>query len=349
MAEPGRVVVLAPNWLGDAVMALPALASVRQRWPDAHLAVAARGSVAPFYSLVPGVNEVIVLETAGGLAAVKRWRRDATRLAAGRFGVAILLPNSFLSAWMAARAGVAERWGYAADLRARLLTRPVARPRAFLHQADYYLALVEALGVPPAARVARVQLTDAARAEADTVLEGAGLAGEDAFVAMAPGAAYGRAKQWPPDRYAALAARVRGELGLRTVLVGTRSDGKVCAEIRNLAARQAPGAPEVIDLSGRTGVPGLAGVLGRARAVVANDSGAMHLAGALGTPLVAVFGSTNEQQTAPLTAVAAPPARIVTHQVWCRPCMLRECPIDHRCMRGIEAERVMGELANLVT
>lgn len=345
MAE--RLVVFAPNWLGDAVMALPAFEALRRHWPDAHVAVAARASVAPLYGMVPGVDEVITLETTAGLAAVKRWRRDAHRVATGRFDAAVLLPNSFLSAWIASQAGVPERWGYAADLRARLLTRAVPRPRAAVHQADYYLALVEALDVPRAARVARVELTAAAREEAARALAAAGVGETDRYVAMAPGAAYGRAKQWPPERYAALAARLHAA-GLRTVVVGARSDQAVCAEIRDGAARLLPGAPAVVDLSGRTTVPGVAGVLARAAAVVANDSGAMHLAGAVGVPVVAVFGSTNEHQTSPLTARADQSVRIVTHPVWCRPCMLRECPIDHGCMREIGADQVMGVLENLV-
>ncbi|MFP5380045.1 MAG: lipopolysaccharide heptosyltransferase II [Vicinamibacteria bacterium] len=343
-----RLVVFAPNWLGDAVMALPALTALRRHWPGAHVAVAARASVAPLYGMVPGVDEVRTLETTSGLAAVKRWRRDALRLAGGQFDTAVLLPNSFLSAWIASQAGIPERWGYAADLRARLLTRPVPRPREAVHQADYYLALVEALGVSRADRVARIEVSDAAREEAAHALAAAGVGAADRYVAMAPGAAYGRAKQWPPERYAALAARLHATAGLRTVLVGAKSDGMVCREIGERAARLAVDAPAVADLSGRTTVPGVAGVLARAAAVVANDSGAMHLAGAVGVPVVAVFGSTNEQQTSPLTARAGQPVRIVTHPVWCRPCMLRECPIDHRCMREIGDDHVMSALENLV-
>lgn len=346
MAE--RVLIVAPNWLGDAVMALPALSAVRRHWPDAHLAVAARPSIAPLFAMVDGVDEVIALETTAGLGAVRRWRRDAHRLMEGRFDMALALPNSFVAAWILARAGIPERAGYAADLRARLLTRAVPRPRTFSHQADYYLALVGALGMAPASTYARVNVPEAARQPALQLLAAEGLAPAAPFVAMAPGAAYGKAKQWPPGRFAELAVRAHEALGMRTVLVGTRSDAGVCAEIVRAARRLAPEAPVPADLSGRTDLPALASVLSAARTVVANDSGAMHLAGAVGTPVVAIFGSTNEQQTRPLTSGPddAPP-RLVTHPVWCRPCMLRECPIDHRCMRGISAEVVVRQIEDL--
>lgn len=345
-----RVVIAAPNWLGDAVMALPALAAVRRHWPDAHLAVAGRASVVPLFQMVEGVQEIITLETTAGLGAVRRWRRDALRLAAGRFDVALALPNSFVSAWILAQAGVPERWGYAADMRARLLTRAIPRARVFVHQAEYYLALVRALGISASHPFARVSAPAEARLRVAQVLAERGLGQDAPYVAMAPGAAYGKAKQWPPERFAELIARAHDERGLRTVLVGTRSDSRVCAEIGGIVQRIAAGRPAPIDLSGQTDLVGLAAVLAGARMVASNDSGAMHLAGAVGTPVIAMFGSTNEQQTRPLTSGPDDtPPRVVTHPVWCRPCMLRECPIDHRCMRGITADAVFREMKDLVT
>ncbi len=327
-------------------MALPAVAAVCQHWPGVHLAVAARASVAPLFQMVDGVQETITLETTAGLAAVKRWRRDAHRLAAGRFDVALALPNSFLSAWVLSQAGIPERWGYASDMRGRLLTRAIPRPRVFAHQAEYYLSLVHALDIPRTAPYARIEVPAFARDRSRTLLAEHGLDASAPFVAMAPGAAYGKAKQWPPERFAELATRAHAELGLRTVLVGTRSDAGACSEIVGVVRRTGPGPALPVDLAGRTDLPTLAALLSQARAVAANDSGAMHLAGAVGTPVVAMFGSTNEEQTHPLTSSEddAPP-RVITHSVWCRPCMLRECPIDHRCMRGITATQVLAELA----
>ena len=141
---PERLVVLAPNWLGDAVMALPALADVRRHFPAAHLAVAGRGSVASLFEMVPGVDAVVTLPGTGGLAAFRTWKADAAALTTGAFDTALLFPNSFASAFVASRAGIGNRWGLATDLRGRLLTRSAPKPRRTGHQAAYYQALVAA-------------------------------------------------------------------------------------------------------------------------------------------------------------------------------------------------------------
>jgi heptosyltransferase-2 len=340
MPEPARrIVVAAPNWLGDAVMGLPALRAVRASAPDSYLAVAARPSVAALYGMVPEVDAVVPLAPRASLWRVSAWQPDVARLAAERFDLAVLLPNSFLSAWIASRAAIPERWGYAAQGRGSLLTRRVKRPRGLPHQADYYLQLTAALGLPPVPRVAPITVPAAAR-EAAAALLPAGRA----VVVMAPGAAYGRAKQWPPERFAELALLLLRDRALVPVLIGAGGDAVAAAEVREALRALAGGraaASALVDLVGRTDLATLAGVLQRAHAVVANDSGAMHLAGAVGAPVVAVFGATNEHHTAPLPArLDGPPVRLATHEVWCRPCMLRECPLGHQCMRGIAAAAV---------
>ncbi len=337
-SAPNRIVVLAPNWLGDAVMALPALQTLRDHYPQAYLAVAARPSVAPLYAMVPGVAAVLPLESRGGLLQVQRWRRDAARLAAEHFDLAVLFPNSLMSAWVTAHARVPERWGYDTDWRGRWLTKALRRPAPSVHQADYYLALTTAAGLAPAARVARLIVPEAAHAAAAALLP------QRPIVVLAPGAAYGRAKQWPPEYFAALAHQLWRTRGVAPVLVGAGGDAVAGVELRHVL-RALPGGSEtaevLVNLIGKTDLPTLAAVLARARAVVANDSGAMHLAGAVGAQVVAIFGPTNEQQTAPLTsAVDGPAPRLAIHHVWCRPCMLRECPLGHMCMRGVSPEHV---------
>ena len=141
-----RIVVLSPNWLGDAVMALPALADVRRHYPAAHLAVAARRSVAPVFTMVEGVDEIVTLPGRGGVRAVSSWRQDAAALAAGHFDAALLFPNSLATALIASQSGIGERWGYAADWRGRLLTRAVPKPKLPLHQGAYYQALTTEIG-----------------------------------------------------------------------------------------------------------------------------------------------------------------------------------------------------------
>jgi heptosyltransferase II len=337
---PRRLVILAPNWLGDAVMALPLVADIHRAWPGTHLTIAARRTVAALFAMVDGVNDVMALQGGGGVIALASIGRNIAALHAGAFDAALLLPNSLISAWIVARAQIPQRWGFRADWRGALLTRPITRPAAHLHQSEYYQSLGSALGIAPGPRHARIAVHAEHRARAGALLEGVGLGDDARFVAMAPGAAYGRAKQWLPERFAELAGLLKSERGMRSVLVGATADLSVCGAI----GRSAPAA---IDLSGRTDLATLAGVLGRAQAVVANDSGAMHLAAATGARVVAVFGATNEKKTAPLrSADDGPAARVVRTDVWCRPCMLRECPIDHRCMTDISARAVFDALCD---
>jgi heptosyltransferase-2 len=337
-----RLVVLAPNWLGDAVMALPALAELRAHAAADHLAVAARPSVAALFDMVEGIDEVV------RLPAGRAWRpspvqREAAALASARADLAILLTNSFRTAWVARRAGVPERWGVRADLRSRLLTRAVPRPRnRGGHHADYYRAVVSALGVnEPEAAPLRVVPPARAVDAAGASLAGHGVPPQVPLVGMAPGAAYGRAKQWPPRRFAELIREVHERYGATTVLVGSGHDRGAGEEIAR-CLRESSAAPPLADLIGATDLPLLAGVMTRLRAFVSNDSGAMHLAAAIGLPVAALFGSTDERATAPLPLGRhlAPAHAILTAPAWCRPCLLRECPIDHRCMTRIEAARV---------
>lgn len=320
-----RVLVVAPNWLGDAVMALPALADLRRGLPDAAIDLAARPSIAPLSALIPGIDGVVVL--GGRTESVERVR-------AGRYDAALLLPNSFQSAWVVWKAGVPERWGFRRDFRAPLLTRAVEAP-VRVHQAAYYQALTVALGHAPGPLTPRLELTAECRQRGDAVLAEAGWDGTGPLVALAPGAAYGGAKRWPAAAYAAVAGALAGD-HVRTVLVGAPADAGAGAEVR--AATVSGAAP--IDVIGRTDLPALAGVLARCRALVSNDSGAMHLAAALGTAVVALFGPTNEHETRPLGAGRT---RVLHTDVWCRPCMLRECPLTHRCMTGIAPAAVLQE------
>jgi heptosyltransferase-2 len=342
MPDPSRIVVLSPNWLGDAVMALPAIADLRRRFPAAQLAVAARSSVAPMFELAPGVDRVVTLRWRGRVFDRAGLRADAAALRDAAFDAAVLLPNSLASAWLARRAGVRQRWGYAADYRSALLTRAVPRPKGSRHQAQYYQHLTQALGAPPGVLepilTAAAGDMDAARA----LLTARGWDGVRPLAALAPGAAYGHAKRWPPERYAAVVSTLVSAHGAACVLVGAGVDAEATRLVHELASPEA--RPHVIDLAGATTLRTLAGALALARVCVSNDSGAMHLAAALGVRVVALFGPTREKETAPL-ARAARPATVLIHDVFCRPCMLRECPIDHRCMTGLDPARVQAAVA----
>lgn len=338
MSGAGGVVVLAPNWLGDAVMLLPALAAIRQWTGDGRLTVAARPAVAPFFTLVPGVDEVL---TFGG--------RDEAGLRERGFETAILFPNSFHAAWTARRSRIPERWGFAADLRGPLLTRAVPRPRRRLHQAEYYLALTSALGMPGAPLMASVEVSAALRERARTLLRDLGWRGGP-IVAFAPGAAYGAAKRWPPERVGAVAAHLARRHGATPVVLGSGGDAAAAREVAR-AYRQAPhtgDAPPIVDLTGRTDLPLLAAVLAEAAVVVSNDSGAMHVAAAVGARVAALFGPTDETATAPLPHPSRAPSAVIAGEAWCRPCGLRSCPIDHRCMTSIGVDRVAADADRLL-
>ncbi len=332
-----RLIVFAPNWLGDAVMALPAIDDVRRHAPGASISVAARPSIAPLFALVPGIRDVVVVDRQGA-----GWRDGVRQLREGAFDTALLLPNSLQSAVTAWRAGIPERWGYRTQGRASLLTRAVRAPAPRAHQALYYQRLTETLGFAPGPLVPRLDApADARRAAAD-LLASAGWNGRSPLVALAPGAAYGGAKRWPAASFAALATALASD-GVASVLVGGAADAAAGAAVigTGLSVGEAPGTnvPVSINLIGRTDLPTLAGVLAQCRALVSNDSGAMHVGAALGVPLVAIFGPTNERETRPLGRLEP---IVLSHDVWCRPCMLRECPLTHRCMRGVKVETVLA-------
>jgi lipopolysaccharide heptosyltransferase II len=328
-----RIVLFAPNWLGDAVMSLPAVADVRRAVPDAALVIAAQPSVAPLFGLVPGIDETVVLS---------KKRRPALGVENGVrpfYDAAILFPNAFSAALGAWRAGIAERWGYGTDWRRPLLTRAIEPPEG-VHQVEYYQRLVAALGFPnasPFPGLPHISLSNEWREAGVRELRGAGWDGVRPLVALAPGAAYGGAKRWPPVSFAQLARTLEDD-GVQTLLVGSRADLPVARAIE----RALDGRP-ILNLMA-TDLPTLAATLCACRALVSNDSGAMHLAAAVGVRVTAVFGPTDERLTRP----AGDGHTVLSHPVWCRPCMMRECPIDHRCMRGVGVDRVVGAVRQML-
>lgn len=343
MTPPARVLLRAPNWLGDVVMTVPALQAVRAAWPEARLDVAVPAPFVPLVEMIAGVDGGVPLGGKGvrGLAAQ---RADAARLREGHYDLAMLFTNSFGSAWVVRQAAIPERWGYRRDLRGALLTRaiaPRATTRRSTHHADYYAALVEALGLPRPALQVRLDVPGPVLDRATTLLEAAGWDGHAPLLGCAPGAAYGTAKQWPLASVARVTARWVRERGGLVVMVGAGADQPaVDAVLREARGLLPPGsAGALLDLTARTTLSELAAVLARCTRVLANDSGAMHLSAAVGTHVVTVFGATNEHATSPLG-----PHTILSTDVWCRPCLLRECPLDHRCMTRVAPDEVFAAL-----
>jgi len=324
------LVVRAPNWLGDTVMALPALAALRARWADARIAVVGRW--APLL-LGQGVADLVLDHPRTGAGR----RALARALAADRPDAAVLLPNSLGSA-LAARAWRARRVvGYATDGRGRWLTEALPLPAPRLHQVDEYLALAAALDAPAVSDVPRWRLAGAAApeagegpgAEVDALLAQVLGEGRGALVGLHLGAAGGSAKQWPAARYAALADLLAAE-GARAIVLGSAMDAPDADEIARLCAH--PPA----SLVGRDRPALLPELLRRLDCLVSGDTGVAHLAAAVGTATVTLFGPTSPTLTAP----RGPAARVLAPGAPCAPCFLARCPIDHVCLARIAPAEV---------
>jgi len=332
--------VRATNWLGDAVMSLPAMRAIRYIFPHAHISVVARPWVADLYSREKSIDRVIPYTAQQGLNPTRQF---AARLRDERFDGAILLQNAFDAALMAWLARIPERIGYNRDARGLLLTQavPVPEPGDIpRHERFYYLELLRRAGMlesfPPTAPIL-LDGIEAARDSGLAHLSGLGLT--PPVVGISPGAAYGNAKRWLPDRFADVAQRFAGSAGC--VLVFGSSSERDLAEA--VASRLDSAGVSACNLAGGTTLREFIDLAAACRIFLTNDSGAMHVASALGVPTVAVFGATDDTTTGP----SGPQVRVVREHAECSPCLLRECPIDHRCMTRVTADRVAGAALQL--
>lgn len=330
VGSPVRSLVIAPQWIGDAVMSEPLLARLAAR--GERLSVAALPWVAPVYAGVAAVDEVIDLPFAHGrFDLVARWRLSG-RLR-GRFDAAYVLPNSFKSALVPCFAGVPRRVGYLGEHRFLLLNRRLPNPVGRPAMVGFYSAL--AGPAPQAEASPRLRLPDAA---IDSAAAAAGVV-RGAYFVFAPGAEYGPAKRWPASRFSALAITLRARHGLPVLLLGSASEAAMCADIVAAAA----GACR--SLAGATPLSGAMALIAGARGVVSNDSGLMHVAAAFGVPQVAIFGSTSPLHTPPLNRRAEVLWLKDELQLDCAPCFARVCRYGHtRCLTGVDAERVGASL-----
>lgn len=329
-----RIIVRLPNWLGDTVMAMPALHALRAALPESRLLLAGSWASLLANQGLADVLRVYPRSWSGRVGAV-----DGIREFGG--DTAVLLPNSIEAALAALYWGAARRVGFSALGRHLLLTDPVAMPAPRLHQVDEYLMLIERLGLPAASRVPRLRPPDAGsgeRRDARELLREAGAAeggAGGARVGVHLGAAYGPSKRWSRARIVELCRLVRGD-GDVPVLLGAADDLGVAEEILR--------STRAVSVVGRDRPDLLPALLSELDGLVCGDTGVAHLAAALGTPVVTLFGPTDPRLTAPRG-----PVRIVTRSVPCAPCFYRRCPIDHPCMQGISAEIVRDHLRALLT
>jgi len=332
-----KILVRGTNWIGDAVMTLPALVSVRQAYPEAHLAVLAKPPVTDIYRMFSAANEIIPydqqFDTPLGVF------RLAHALRKRRFDAAILLQNAIEAAIMSFAAGIPVRAGYNSDGRGLLLTHAVRRTEDILqvHQIDYYLEMVKALGSPDVDRAMHLE-TSISPARAKEVLQQY-LPGENRpLIGIAPGATYGPAKRWLADRFAAAGDRLSGNLDAQVLLFGGKSDWETAEQVR-LSART-----EMINLAGLTNLQETIYLISQCRLFISNDSGLMHVAGAMNIPTVAIFGSTNPVTTAP----AGEKTILVRKPAECSPCLKKTCPADFHCMTMITVDDVVAAADTLI-
>ncbi len=324
-----KLLIRAPNWIGDSVLAVPAIESIQHRVPDVEVWMAGRAWVKDLFLSYPFIAGIVCLPDRLDL---KRLHQSSRTLKEYRFDAGLLLTNSFASALLFALAGIPERWGYATDGRGFLLTRriPPRSPAATVHQVEVYRALVSALGFDPIPPSLSIALEPQEILWAEDHLQALGAIPSRPLVAIHPGGHYGTAKRWPPDRFAALASLLQERNRAQIVIIGS-SDEMPLAEAVAGNMEQAP-----MILTGRTSLRQLAAVLSLATLCVCNDSGPMHVANALRIPVLALFGPTDPRATAPFQE----PATYIQKPVACWPCAYRDCPFDHRCMTSISVEDV---------
>lgn len=325
-----RTLVVAPNWVGDCVMAQPVFAALAASGRE--VSVLARKPLHSLLALFPGSP-----------VALDKGAEDATLAAivAGAFSEAVLLPNSFRTAWLLSRAGIPRRYGYRADFRGPLLAPAVSRPRGRRPQIEDYRELLEAMGVaPPADWIPRLELPPAVRARGRERMERAGLGVAAAgvtgpLVGLSPGAEWGASKRWPMRSWADLARELRRRVpGVREAIFAGPKEIWLGVRVHEESGKIHPLIGPDLDLAG------LAAALAELDVLVTNDSGPMHLAAALGVRCVALFGPTDRRRTAP--AGGADAGHIILDRgLWCSPCFRRRCPLlHHGCMRGIGVEEV---------
>lgn len=332
-----KILVRGTNWIGDAVMSIPAMRELRRVFPDARITLHTRSWAEGLFMDASFIDEIVPFETARW--AIKDIYLNSRFLRRDRYDLAIVFPNSFESALTSLLAAVPRRIGYNRDLRGLLLTDPVAVPewKGRRHEVYYYLNLVaeverRVLGrstIVLAAADTSVEISEVRKMAARHRLASAGADLNKKTVAMGIGSTNSMAKRWPADRYAQLKDILRSRCNANVVLVGSANE----YEISENVARSGLGA---INLAGMTDLGQAAAILGVVDLFICNDMGLAHVADAVGTPTITIFGPTNAATTRPFSKNS----EILRKDVECSPCMLRDCPIDHRCMTRLSVEEV---------
>lgn len=335
------------NWVGDVVMTIPALRELRRILPDAHLTLATRSWAVGLFDEADFVDELLIYDR--GKSGVRAVLRQAAEWRRRRFDLAVLFQNAFEAALLAVAGRVPTRLGYATDGRRALLTHPLALPqwKSERHEVFYYLNIVAELerllyGTTQALErepVFGLSVSAARKESARELLSASGARDNRPLVALCPGSTNSRAKRWPARFYAGLADRLIAEMEADVALVGSADELDVSREVAGLM-RERP-----LVLTGRTSLAEAVAVLSVADVLVTNDTGPAHIAAALNRPTLVIFGPTDPTTTRPYSHIA----EVIRRPPDCAPCMLRDCPIDHRCMTAISPDEVFARVASLIS
>ena len=334
-----NILVRGTNWLGDAVMNTPALGAIRQSFPGARITLLVTPLVAQLFSPHDWVDEVLVYDRQGRHKGAAGRFRIAGELRARRFDLAILLQNAIDAAVITRLAGIPRRMGTRTDGRGFLLTHGFNQKSLDrrLHHVDYYLEMLKSFGISCGEKRQLLCLTEAERDAAVARLGAAGIKPGDFVIGINPGAAYGSAKRWYPERFAAAGAELARTWGAKLLVFGGPGEVAIARDIETALEGKC------LNLAGALNVRELMALIARCDFFISNDSGPMHIAAAFGVPLVAIFGSTDHRTTYPYSANSV----VVRQETDCAPCLKRECPTDHRCMKGVSAGDVVAAAVKL--
>lgn len=332
--NPQNILVRIPNWLGDAVMASAAMEDL-SRFYETKLSIVCEKKLVDLFHGHPRIHKIFPFD--------KNHRKDQIhkRLKEENFDLGILFTNSFSSAWQLFQAKVKTRWGFKNEMRSLLLSKalPVPKEKGKEHLVITYKRLLQPLGIPLSTTAPTLYLTEEDRKAAEKILKNHSIPSKAFLIGINPGAAYGQAKCWLPERFKELSDKLLENENACVLYFGDSSS-------KPLIDSLCPNSPRIVNLAGKTSLRELMSLIKKCAIFLTNDSGPMHVAAALKTPLVALFGSTNEIATGPYNH-----GLVIHKHVKCSPCYQRVCPIDFKCMKQIQVEEVLkalGSVSNLI-
>jgi heptosyltransferase II len=329
--EPRNIIVRMPNWIGDLVMATPILSDLRKAYPNARITAMCRSPICELLKEDPEIDELFCFSKASGLGRRAGRRNVIEKLRKGEYDLGILLTHSFSSAWWFWLGRIKNRLGYECNGRKFLLTHRLPFPENIQNQhlVVTYKQILGPLGIPVSDAPPHLYLTEKEMQEARALLKKQGIPDGALIIGINPGATYGSAKCWLPDRFREVTEKLLQDENVYIVYFGDHGTANVVKEI----CRGLP--PRVVNLAGQTSLRELSSLISQCDVLLTNDSGPMHIADAVGTPIVALFGSTSEVVTGPYRS-----GTVIHKHAECSPCYQRTCHIDFRCMKRIEANEV---------